>query len=237
MPLVLADSTVDPHLQRCSLGTISGQSHEAIFWGWYRDGWGNLHGVRQTFPWEWVGLRLNCSSHLIRVGCWMVVAIIYCNMFCWCSHYVYDSINSQQTHIVLIGTKDVSGTKFLQSQRSCILVAGHETLVFAQWNSISKFCLSVSGTPDNAKQPLKETCKVQDFVKMQWTWMRWKQEGYMFYKICRYIWYGCESFEWRMAWVFYVLWLALLMETVGSRNQQASRDQKPAKERILDDHT
>lgn len=37
---------------------------------------------------------------------------------------------------------------FLQPLRSCILVAGHETLVFAQWNSISKFCLSASGTPN-----------------------------------------------------------------------------------------
>ena len=31
-----------------------------------------------------------------------------------------------------------------------ILFAGHETLVFARWNSISKFCLSVSGTPKDA---------------------------------------------------------------------------------------
>lgn len=40
-----------------------------------------------------------------------------------------------------------------------------------------------------------------------------------------------------MAGFFNVLLLALPMETVGSRNQQVSRDQKPAKDTILDDHT
>ena len=91
----------------------------------------------------------------------------------------------------------------------------------------------------DAKKQLKETCKVQVFVKdMQRTWMRWwKHEGNVFYKICRHILYGCEICEWRMAGVFYVLLLALPIETVGSRNKQVSRDQKPAKDRILDDHT
>ena len=160
-------------------------------------------------------------------------------MFCWCSHCVYDSINSQLSHGFNQHKRCVRDKKYVPSTTAQLHFGCRARDIGVCSVELHKQVLPecVRDTQRCVQQPLKETCKVQDFVKMQWTWMRWKQEGYVFYQICRYIWYGCESFEWRMAWVFYVLWLALLMETVGSRNQQASRDQKPAKERILADHT
>lgn len=118
-PIVLADSTVDPHLQRCSLGTISGQSHKAIFLGWYRDGWG------------WSQIRLFFSSY----PCGVLDGSCY-HLTCFVDVVTaFTTASILSFHMVFINTKDVSG---------------HETLVFARWNSISKFCLSVSGTPNDA---------------------------------------------------------------------------------------